>query len=208
MRSTKPIPVWSLYDPALDDTDNSEGCAERVAEYTQTLDISLLKAKPGQKPTTYYLGRIRSRLAQWVDEGSTAVEQWRRAFAASVVRVENARVEDDSPLGVHVVSALEPEAAEPGKPAPWSNEEMEGFPWADVRSIGHYAYQRIFLVPGNELRLRPLHSAARDWGTRVSLAVAAKARCRSQSSGKSDDTVNSGDSGEKDTGATATGAAT
>ena len=73
-------------DPAVDIDGMGEAA---IREYVSTRDEKLVKVKPGEKPTTFYVGEVPHELWSYVAAAESDHERAERAFQCAVTRVDN-----------------------------------------------------------------------------------------------------------------------
>lgn len=134
--------VISVTDPAIDVGAMTE---DEMGRYAATRDISLLKFKPGRKPTRYFIRPIPRSVIRYIREAASKGIRYGRAFCAAVVRVENYYPEGSS-------KPLDSWAPSDPKAPMMTDEESDLFVPADVEDVGAVAWQRSFLGHMSERR--------------------------------------------------------
>jgi len=198
-RTTQPIKVVSVLDPALDVV----AMAHDLNVYSRTRDASLLKFKPGVEPTWFWVGRANaSMFMTWVHPATSEGERFRRAFQCGVTRIEN--IEDLDGETHKVMVPTEQQKTPTGVQTYWSDLEISKVPLVFVDEIGSIAFDLSYMGKLNAASFQLPALSRRALGQRLSLDAAAHVnKLRSLKSAQLQEQTTD-DSGEKDTAATAT----
>lgn len=167
MNSTKPLKVASILDSALD----TQGMGENLVKYAQTRDPSLVKEKPGERVTWFYVRRIPTSLYQrYVMEATSEVDRRKRAFQVGVAKIENIVTNSGTTLQQLMPTATAQTVS--GELEHFSERELEEIAPAFIEEIGEVANVRAFL-PGKSALSFPLQgSFLRALELRLSLDAA------------------------------------
>lgn len=175
MRSTDPIRVASVCDPAVD----VYGMKHNVELYAKTRNEKLLKLKPGSEPIWFHVQRPNANMFMtWVHAAESVGERYRRAFQLCVSKIENITLVDGTEKRIHTPS--EQQQTPTGVVLYWTDLEVSQIPLVYIDEIGSVAFDRGYLDPKAEASYRLPHSVASALGRRISQDAAAHvARLRS-----------------------------
>jgi hypothetical protein len=117
-----------IYDPAIDWSDDTGTPFER---YAKERDDKLLVLKPGMKPVVFSCTSPTRSMVKWIEQSTTEVESFDRAFRACVRRIEYPDGASWAPAGVdtHGFVAM-------------TEDEVHRFSRADVKEIGRIIWER------------------------------------------------------------------
>lgn len=150
MQTTAPVKVVCPFDPAL------EMNLDQAAEYAEKRDPALLKCKPGEAPTEFYIQRIHNSVVLNFMQTTTAIERRHvLAFMVGVVEVRNLRAEGG------IIPLWRPSWCSAQKQGEhMKDDELDLFALDEILDIGSVAYQRSFLRPGRTPCYVPPDSSA------------------------------------------------
>lgn len=200
--------VASIADTAIDTKAMSEpGESGRmlVTEYLENRDPDLVKAVPGSKVTWFYTRRLRSgEFNTYVRTASTDQEQYQRAFAIGVVKIENF-----SEVGSkNVIPEYKPDGEGrqgQGSISYFTDDQLDAIAPAFIEEIGAVIWQRSFLAHMPEVSYPPRPSSKLVWANRrYQDAVDVANLARAQSSEPPPEADPTDEPGDADTAATAT----
>lgn len=205
MQSTTPLKVASILDSALD----SQAMGADLVKYVQTRDPSLVREKPGERVTWFYVRRIPTSLYQrYVMEATSEVDRRKRAFQVGVAKIENLTTNSGTTLQQLMPTEVAHTAS--GELEHFSEKQLEEIAAAYIEEIGEVANVRAFL-PGKSALSFPLQgSFRRALEMRLSLDAAEIRMSAHESSEKpkAPSAPSTDEAGEPPTGATATGEVT
>lgn len=177
--------VVSIADEALDTDAMDRAIGKGVdgwQDYIRSRDISLVRAKPGQRLTEFVIRQIpNSVFGRYVQDGASEQERYRRAFQCGVAEIRNA------PKWLDGGGTVRPSFDMPTATTPlkcWSDEalEQEEFPWVWLEEVGSIAWARSFLRRTSGVSFVPPPSLVHVLVEIKSRAVAAAVEAARQSS--------------------------
>lgn len=201
------IRVASVADTALDIqamTETGESGRHIIMEYAESRDETLVRALPGEKITWFHVRRLRSSEFIQVKQASSDAEQYQRAFAIGVTKIENFAETGSRTVLPEYTPDGQGQRGQ-GRISFFTDEQMDRISPAFIEEIGSVVWQRSFLAHMPEVSYQPPPSFRRVLATRLHRVAADAAKAaRPQSSEPPPAEEPTADSGESAIDATAT----
>lgn len=151
-------------DSALD--INAMGGVDGMDRYTLDRDPERVQELSGMKATWFTTRRLTDGEMDWVDQGTSDMERFRRAFKLGCETAEHVALEDGEVADKLVKTGGYQHLPNGGRVECWGEDELARFSRAERYEIGAVVYTRSFLGRKSVITFPPLPSCRSAWVAR------------------------------------------